>query len=141
MESRYHYKDLNNLSTSELFIWIAVDQTMSQLGVGDYVAVLAVLAGQPIIPTRAKPLGATKGTSFASAISRRFLHQQMPFRLPTLTNLSLRTLRPVMTNNLGAFVGRTVPVVGWVILAYDVSQIMIKTVSTYNRLVMPEDRL
>ncbi len=138
---RYHYKDLTNLSAAELFIWVAADQTMAQLGVHDIAAVLAVLAGQPLIPTRAKPGGATKGTSLASLSSRRFLQYNMRIRLPTFTNLSLRTLRPVMTTNLGAFVGRTVPVVGWVILANDVVQITIKTVATYNRLVKPEDRL
>ena len=141
MTHLYHYKDLTNLSSTELFFWIAVDKTMEQLGVSDIAAVFAILAGQPIIPTRVKPRGATKNTSVASIISRRFLQNEMRVRLPTFTNVSLRTLRPAMTNNLGAFVGRTVPVVGWVILAYDVTQIMKKTVITYNLLVMPEDRL
>ncbi len=114
---------------------------MEQLGVSDIAVVFAILAGQPIIPTRVKPRCATKNTSVASIISRRFLQNEMRVRLPTFTNVSLRTLRPAMTNNLGAFVGRTVPVVGWVILAYDLTQIMKKTVFTYNLLVMPEDRL
>lgn len=65
----------------------------------------------------------------------------MRIRLPTFTNVSLRTFRPVMTNNLGAFVGRTIPVVGWIILGYDVVRIIEKTVMAYNEMVKPEDKL
>jgi len=137
----YQYNHLTDLSCAELFFWIAVDKTMEQLGVSDVAAVAAVLAGQPVVPTRVKPRGTTKNTSVASIFSRRMLQTQMKWRLPTFTNASLRTLRPVMTNNLGAFVGRTVPVVGWVFLGYDVVQIMRKTTITYNGLVRVEDRV
>lgn len=44
------------------------------------------------------------------------------------------------TRELGAFVGRAVPVVGWVITAADLSVIMYRSVLEYNRLVKPEDR-
>lgn len=50
-------------------------------------------------------------------------------------------LRISFTTKLGAFVGRTVPFVGWVILANDVTHIMWHTVKTYNSMVAPEDRL
>jgi hypothetical protein len=40
------------LSCSELFFWIAADKTLDQLGVDDVGAVVAILIGQPVIPTR-----------------------------------------------------------------------------------------
>lgn len=44
-------------------------------------------------------------------------------------------------NNLGTFVGRTVPVLGWVILAVDVSMIGYHTVNRFNTIVRPEDKI
>ena len=60
MANLYHYNHLANLSCTELFFWIAIDKTMDQLGVGDIAVVFAILAGQPIIPTRMKPRGQQK---------------------------------------------------------------------------------
>ncbi|MDD5366637.1 MAG: hypothetical protein PHR30_14965 [Gallionellaceae bacterium] len=137
----YYYNQQANLSCSELFFWIAVDKTMEQLGVKDVGAVFAILAGQPIIPTRAKVAGATKGTSVASIVSRRILNYDLKVRLPMLTGASIKTLRIALTKNLGAFVGRSVPVVGWLIVANDVVRITWNTVTTYNAMVSPEDRL
>jgi hypothetical protein len=141
MPNLYRYNELTNLRSTELFFWIAVDKTLDQLGVHDVAAVFAILAGQPIIPTRAKVGGATKGTSIASIAARRVLNYDLRFRLPTITGSSITTLRIAFTKNLGAFVGRSVPVVGWIILANDVIQIVYNTVSTYNSLVKPADRL
>jgi hypothetical protein len=44
-------------------------------------------------------------------------------------------------NNLGAFVGRAVPVLGWVILANDVSTIGYRTLRNYNTIARPEDKI
>lgn len=115
--------------------------TLAQLGGADVAAAAAVLAGQPWIPVSGKLKGATKGTSVASIASRQLLNHQMPFRMPAITGRSIFELKIAFTRNLGAFVGRTVPVVGWVILAYDVTQIIQKTLLKYNTLVKPEDRL
>lgn len=46
-----------------------------------------------------------------------------------------------MTRNLSTFVGRSVPVVGWIIIAYDVAQIIYKTVTHYNLIVHKKDKL
>ncbi|WP_348982470.1 STM2901 family protein [Azoarcus sp. TTM-91] len=137
----YSYNDLAGLSREELFLWIAVDQTLEQLGGEDVVAAIAVLSGQPFLPTRGKFAGATKGTSVASVVSRRLIKQRLPFVLPTLTGATLSTLRITFTRSLGAFVGRLVPGVGWGVLAYDVLQIMRKSISLYNARVRQEDRL
>jgi hypothetical protein len=140
-ERLYHYKSQVNLSRIELFFWIAVDKTLQQLGVTDVGAVAAILLGQPMIGTRGKPIGATRGTSIASLACRQALNYELKFRLPMITGSSITTLRIALTKNLGAFVGRSVPVVGWVILAYDVSRIMWNTVSTYNFYVEQDDRI
>lgn len=47
----------------------------------------------------------------------------------------------MMTNNLGAFVGRIIPVIGWALLASDVAQIVYKTVNVYNTIAREEDRV
>mgnify|MGYP001809752478 CR=1 FL=1 len=137
----YSFGGHTGLSAGELFFWIVVDTTMDHLGLDDVVAVAAIVAGQPIIPTRAKPAGATPGTSPASRFLSRHLNVRLPFRLPTLTGASLRTLRVTFTNNLGRFAGRAVPVLGWIWLAADVSQILWRSVTRYNQLAQREDQL
>jgi hypothetical protein len=141
MPNLYTYNDLSNLTHEELFLWIAVDQTLKQLGGVDVAAAIAVLSGQPFLPTRGKFAGATKGTSIASVVSRHFIKRQLPFALPTLTGASLSTLKITFTKSLGGFVGRLVPGVGWTILAYDVVQITRNSIFQYNLRARQEDRL
>ncbi len=141
MPNLYQYNNLANLTREELFLWVAIDQTLEQLGGVDIAAAAAILSGQPFLPTRAKLGGATKGTSLASVASRHLIRQKLPFALPMITGASLGTLKISFTRNLGAFVGRLIPGVGWTILAYDVFQIMEKTVRKYNSLVRSEDKI
>ncbi|KVH63584.1 hypothetical protein WS89_06310 [Burkholderia sp. MSMB1072] len=62
--------------------------------------------------------------------------------LQTVTSFrSLIMLRIKLTQNIGAFVGRAVPGVGWAILATDVALITYRTIGAYNSMVKPEDRL
>lgn len=137
----YRFGGHTDLNAGALFFWVTVDTALTHLGLDDVAAMAAIVAGQPIIPARGKFAGATRGTSPASLALSRTLNVRLPFRLPTLTGASLRTLRVSFTNNLGRFAGRTVPVLGWVWLAYDVSQILWKAVNTYNALAAREDRL
>ena len=141
MPNLYQYNNLVNLLCEELFLWVAIDQTLEQLGGVDIAAAAAILSGQPFLPTRAKLGGATKGTSLASVASRNLIRQKLPFALPMITGASLGTLKISFTRNLGAFVGRLVPGVCWTILAYDVFQIIEKTVRKYNSLVRSEDKI
>ncbi len=141
MNHKYHYKSLIDLSANELFFWIVVDQTVEQVGGQDVVGVFTILAGLPLIPTRAKFSGATKGTSAASLLLRHYLNYDLKHRVPTLTWGSIKKLRFSLTRNLGAIVGRTVPGIGWTILAYDAITIMRNSVVTYNRIARPEDQL
>lgn len=137
----YSFGGRTGLSAGELFFWIVVDTTMDHLGLDDVVAVAAIVSGQPLIPTRGKFAGATRGTSPASLVLSRTLNVNLPFRLPTLTGASLRTLRVTFTNNLGRFAGRAVPVLGWIWLAADVTQILWRSVNRYNQLARREDQL
>ena len=85
--------------------------------------------------------GAVRGTSVISMAARKVLPFNVAIRLPTITRAGLGGLRIAMTRSLGAFVGRAIPVVGVVLLSTDVFLIMRHTVSHYNRMVKPEDRV
>lgn len=141
MSNTYDYNHLANLTPPQLFFWIAIDMTLEQVGGHDIAAAAAILAGQPLIPVSGKLGGATKGTSVASITARRFLNYQMPFKMPAITGKNILELKIAFTKNLGAFVGRAVPGIGWIIMAYDVVQILQNTLSKYNALVKPEDQL
>jgi len=87
-------------------------------------------------------MGATKGTSVASVMSRSLFRYELRRKvLPTFTPGSIRRLRWILTHRLGVFIGRTIPGAGWVILANDVFQITYHTVMKYNRSVAPEDKV
>ncbi len=139
----YSFGIHQNLTPPQLFLLITVDETCKELGIEDAGGVAMVLLGQPIIKTRGKFAGAVKGTSVASIISRRALPFQLKHRiLPTVTSFkSLMFLRIKFTKNLGAFVGRAVPGVGWVILGTDVSKILYRSVMLYQQMVSPKDRI
>jgi len=115
---------------------------MDQLGVTDVLAVTAILSGQPFLPTRGKPMGATRGTSPASALSRHLIRYQLKGRgLPMLTGSAPHKMRLSTTRHLGAWVGRSIPIVGWLVIATDAVQIGWDTVIEYNKIAAPEDRL
>ncbi len=142
MDNTYAFGLHTQLSPNELLFYVFIDETCKEFGVDDVSAAAAVLAGQNWIPTRAKPRGATKGTSLASIMGRRYLNYDLKRKiLPTVTNESLKTLRILMTKNIGKFVGRAVPMVGWAVLAYNVASITSRSVANYNRRVKPEDRI
>jgi len=131
----YYYEGHRFSSKEELYFWIVVDTTLEQLGVDDAAAVVAILSGQPILNTRTKFEGATQGTSLASKYASKLLPYQSPIRLPTLTGRNILTLKLTFTNKLGRFVGRAIPVVGWVILASDITQIIWQAQLRYNQVV------
>ena len=138
----YNYEQHKNLTPQALFFCVMAEETCKALGVEDIAAVIAILAGQPVLPTRGKFGGATKGTSIASKVSRALFDNDFERNiLPTLTNQSILTLRFRMVNNLGVFIGRWTPMVGWAIAAYDVVKISVLTILHYNQLVKPEDQI
>ncbi|MEX3852742.1 MULTISPECIES: STM2901 family protein [Paraburkholderia] len=143
MSNKYNYGIHSNLTATQLFLLISVDETMAQIGISDAVGASMIVAGSRFIPTRGKFGGAVKGTSVASKLSRSLLPFELKHRiLPTFTSwTSVVLLRVKLTSHLGVFVGRAIPGVGWIITASDVAIIGYKTVNAYNRLVKPEDRL
>lgn len=142
MNNTYSFGTHRDLTPMELFFLVFIDETCKELGVDDVAAVVAIVAGQNWMPTRAKPFGTTPGTSVASILSRKYLDYDLKKKiLPTLTNASVKRLKFILVRNIGVFVGRAVPVVGWVIAAKDVTMISIRSVSRYNALVKPEDKV
>lgn len=140
MGNAYNYGRHRNLTPSELFLFIAVGETCDQLGIDE--AVILILSGLPFLPTRAKPAGATKGTSVASAMSRSLIRYELNNKvLPTFALNSIKRFRWILTHRLSVFVVRTIPGVGWVLLASDVCHITYHTVRKYNLSVTPEDRV
>ncbi|ATF84801.1 MULTISPECIES: STM2901 family protein [Burkholderia] len=140
-ENRYTYDHRQNLSPPEVFVWIALNETRKQLGLDDLASAAAILLGQNDVPVSGKVGGAVEGTSVASLAARKLLPFRLARRLPTLTKGGALGVRIAMTRSAGAFVGRAVPVVGTVLLARDVFLIMERSVSTYNHIVKPEDRV
>lgn len=142
MSNLYNYRFHTELTAAELFAMIAVEETCSQLGIDDVEAVILILSGLPFLPTRAKPMGATKNTSVASVMSRSLFRYELKRKvLPTFTWSSMRRFRWILTHRLAVFVGRTIPGVGWGILASDVSQITYRSITKYNWIVLPEDEI
>ncbi|CAD6559697.1 STM2901 family protein [Paraburkholderia metrosideri] len=130
-----------NLRPVDLFVYVALDETARQPGLTDLTAAAAVLLGQADLPVPGKFTGATAGTSVASLTARQLLPFKVAFRLPMITLVGLKGVRIAFTRNLGAFVGRAVPVIGEILLTLDAIQIARHSVMTYNRRVRPEDRL
>jgi len=145
LEGTYFYGGLNNLSAGELFFWIMIDVTAEHFtGVKDVMAAAAIYSGDNAIPVRGKLGGAKPGTSIASKFSRQLLRDyRLPFRLPTFIQDKSNPfiIRTYMTHKLGTFVGRTVPVVGWAILAVDLAQINYESVVRYNRIARDGDKI
>ncbi|MFT4270837.1 MAG: hypothetical protein QM578_07495 [Pantoea sp.] len=144
LNGTYFYKGLDNLTAQELLFWVFVEETEQQLGVQDIIGVASIILGSNIIAVPGKPKTATPGTSPASLFFRKHLSFNFKTRvLPTLTkkSFSLRGIRFFWVKNLGAFVGRAVPVLGWVILSRDVSLISFRTMNHYNAIARPEDKI
>lgn len=141
----YFYAGRMGLTASELLFMICCEKIAEQLGIDDFGSIVAVLAGLNILPTRGKPAGAIPNTSIASKAARGVFKQaQFPYRirLPSIvgTYMPLK-LKIRMVSKIGSFVGRAVPVVGWIILAEDVMEIATKTVFTYNRIAKGSDKI
>nr|WP_321788897.1 hypothetical protein [Burkholderia pyrrocinia] len=140
-DNRYSYNGRVDLAPGDLFFWIAVGEIQARLGFDDLAAASAVLLGQADVPAPGKFATATKGTSVASIAARKLLPIQMRMRLPMIMSVSAQGVRIASTKNLGAWVGRTIPVIGEVFLAADASVIMFNTVRRCNATAKPEDRV
>lgn len=140
LNGTYFYRGYSNLSASELLFWVFLDEASEQFGVKDFFTIGLILLGQPEVATRGKPIGATPGTSILSSQLRHYLNIETR-RLPTLTTGSIKRLKFAYVTNLGAFVGRWVPILGIFVVAADVSAIAYKATSKYNTIARGKDRL
>jgi len=140
-ENRYSYNGHTNLQPVDLLFWVAADQLCKRFGFSDLAAAAGILLGQNDVPVPGKLRGAVAGTSVVSMAARKLLPFNIGMRLPTITKAGVGGLRIAMTRNLGAFVGRAVPVVGTVMLATDAAVVTWNTVQVYNGIVKPEDRV
>lgn len=147
LNGTYFYAGKSNLSAAELLFMIFCENTSSQFGIGfaDFGAVVALVSGRNNLGTRGKFANATKGTSYASKAARAvFKKSKFPFgiSLPTwLGGYTPWTARCVMVRNIAPFVGRSIPLIGQIILASDVSQITYRTIRDYNTLARGNDKL
>lgn len=141
LNGTYFYKGMHNLSAGELFFWVFLDEAQQQFNVADVAALALFILGQPSKTTRAKPAGATKGTSILSQNLRRWIDIEVGMQLPTLTNGSIKRRKFSYVTNLGAFAGRWIPVLGIMFLMNDVVTIGWKATSTYNLIAREGDRL
>ncbi|MBK0469495.1 STM2901 family protein [Klebsiella aerogenes] len=137
----YYYNGKSNLSYHELLFWVFLDTAAIHFGVDDIMTIALIMLGQPIKNTRTKPGGATKGTSILSHELRKVFHNDLKVRLPTLTNQSIRNLRWSYVTNLGAFVGRWIPILGIIYLTGDVIYVSIKATTRYNAIARGDDKL
>ncbi len=144
LNGTYFFNGMNNLTKWELLLWVLIDETGKQLGIHDIVGIASLILGNNIIDIPGKPVTATTGTSPASLFFRRHIRYKFQKRvLPTLTkkSFSVKGIKIFWVRNLGAFAGRSVPVLGWGILAHDVTVISYRTVARYNLIAHKEDRI
>lgn len=134
----WEYKGKWYFNKTDLYIAILAHTAADQFGISDVVGLMAVLSGQAFIPTRAKLGGATEGTSFASKYLSK-LPYKTSINLPMLTGypkfIGGKGIRVAFTKILGRFLGRAIPVVGWGILAYDVTYIFYVTQLEFEQIV------
>lgn len=143
-DQTYKFQGKEDLTASELLFWVFVDQASEHFGTDEVAAIVMVVSGRNNIPTRQKPRGAIDRTSIASLASRKALRgKRIPgdIKLPTLVGTNVFDLRIRMVRNLGAFVGRTIPVVGWLLLAADVGTISYKSIRRYNQIAIGDDKI
>lgn len=145
LNGTYFYAGRSNLSATELFFMVFVMNTANHFGFDDIAAVVALYSGVNNQSTRAKPIDALPGTSRVSKGVRRLIKNTMfPFgiRMPTwIGGYTPWTAKRKMVRKVSTFVGRTIPLIGEVILIADVSQIAYCSVRDYNTIARGHDKI
>ncbi|QKN83443.1 STM2901 family protein [Scandinavium goeteborgense] len=145
LNGTYFYAGRSNLTATELFFMVFVMTTADHFGVKDIAAVAALYSGVNNQVTRAKPINAIPGTSRVSKRVRGLLKNTMfPFgiEMPTwIGGYTPWTVERRMVRKVSSFVARTIPLIGEVILAADVSQIAYCSVRDYNAIARGSDKL
>ncbi|EPR3509293.1 hypothetical protein QZQ41_09965 [Serratia marcescens] len=141
----YFYAGRTNLSASEMLFMVFCEETAHQLGIEDLGAIVAVVSGLNVSKTRGKFRGNIKDTSYASRGARKvFGKKTFPgnVKLPSVVGgYPPSTMRIILTRKMGTFVGRAVPVVGWIIIAKYITEIAFRSVTRYNSIARGNDKL
>lgn len=102
----YFYRGHSNLSKVDFLNIIFLEEFCRELGI-DSVSGAAILSGQPWLGTRAKPKGATLGTSVISKYARIIMRDaRVPFGIQIPTPVGVRMQK---TNKLAAVIARSIP--------------------------------
>ncbi|CAA0233161.1 hypothetical protein [Tenacibaculum maritimum] len=121
----------------KLYIAILAHEIAEQFGILDVAALIGVLSGAPMLPTRTKFKGSIKGTSIASKYLSK-IPGELPFRAPTVIGypkiIGGNGLRIRLTNIIGRIIGRATPIIGWGVLAYDLGKILYNTQLVFNHI-------
>jgi hypothetical protein len=116
-----------------------MDKAAEQFGIMDAAAIVAIYLSQPTIRTREKFKGATPGTSPVSEYLSKKYPEEYKKPRPTLTGTPKifggKGVRVTSTKIVGRFWARTVPVIGWGLLAYDVAKTLYDTQIEFNKIV------
>ena len=145
LNGRYFYAGRSNLTAAELFFMIFCETTADHFGIQDVAAVAGLSGGINDQTTRTKPRDVIEGTSRLSKRVRKvFGNKMFPFgiKLPTwIGGYTPWTIKRKMVRKIDTFVGRTIPLVGEVILLVDVSQITWCAIRDYNRIARGNEQL
>lgn len=147
LKGTYFYAGKSNLTAGELLFMIFCENTVDQFGLGiaDFGAVVALYSGMNNQTTRGKPRTAIEGTSRASKKVREVFNQvKFPFgiQLPTwIGGYTPWTVKRRMVAKIGTFVGRTIPLVGELIILSDISQIIYRSIRDYNIIARGNDKI
>jgi len=145
LNGTYFYAGRSNLTASELFFMIFCETATDHFGIKDVLAVVSLYSGVNNQKTRRKPKGAKEGTSRASKTMRKYFKTAkfpLGIKLPTwVGGYTPWTAERRMVAKISTFVGRTIPLIGEVILIADVSQITYCSVRDYNHIARGNDKL
>ncbi|WP_145570207.1 STM2901 family protein [Yersinia bercovieri] len=134
----YFYQGHANLTPGELFNLIYLESFSNHLDLEISAAAL-ILSGQAWLPAPGKPIGAKRGTSVASMVSRNvFSDMRFPNGMRLLTPVGNR-MQP--TNKIGSFVGRYIPWVGHAQLLITLMVVAKEARNKYNLIARPKDRI
>lgn len=145
LNGTYFYAGRSNLNASEMLFIIFCETTADHFGIDDLLAVVALYSGINDQKTRTKPKGAKAGTSRISKTMRKYFKSaKFPFsiKLPTwVGGYTPWTAKRRMVSKLSTFTGRTIPLIGEVILISDITQITYVSIRDYNRIARGNDKL
>ncbi|MRS88820.1 hypothetical protein GJV04_02045 [Enterobacteriaceae bacterium RIT714] len=138
LNGTYFYRGHPDLSKAELLNVIFLEEFCTELGI-DSVSGAVILSGQPWLGTRAKPKGATLGTSVVSKYARIIMRDaRVPFGIQIPTPVGIRMQK---TNKLAAVIARYVPWLGWASLSISLYRVSNRTQRKYNLIARPKDRI